>query len=108
MEAAIDACAAIEIGAIEVALARDGSEPAALDLERFDDDGRFYEALVGLAGAPPLLDAYRRLALPGDSRPEADEDRRHLIVALAAGDAVGARRAILRRATRLKTDVEGN
>jgi flavin reductase (DIM6/NTAB) family NADH-FMN oxidoreductase RutF len=107
VEAAIDARAAIEIAAIEVALARDGEESAAAELRRLGDEEDFDEALVGLAGVPPLLDAYRALPLPRRVSAAAARDRTRIVAALAAGDPGAVRRAIRARADLLKVDFEG-
>jgi flavin reductase (DIM6/NTAB) family NADH-FMN oxidoreductase RutF/DNA-binding FadR family transcriptional regulator len=127
-----DARCAMELGAVEVALA--GQPDAGLVAKLRDDmartrllvrDGRltdvreyaaanarFHETLVKLAGSPPLLDAYRRLSLPGilvraitPSRFASDElidDHEALVEAIERADLPAARAAIQRHTEHTK------
>jgi flavin reductase (DIM6/NTAB) family NADH-FMN oxidoreductase RutF/DNA-binding FadR family transcriptional regulator len=119
-----DARCAMELGAVEVALASELD--VALVTKLRDDmtrtrllvrDGRltdvreyaaanarFHETLVKLAGSPPLLDAYRRLSLPGIliraltpsgfATEELIDDHQALVEAIEQADLPAARAAI--------------
>lgn len=133
VEEAVDACCAMELGALTLSIGsvpperlaelRAAMEPTVahvregrfVDMDRsIDDNSRFHETLVGLAESEPLLDAYRRVALPGilvraleprvagtqDER--FGEDHREMVEALEQGDAPAARQAVVRHADRIK------
>lgn len=131
VDEALDARCAIELGAAELAVGR--VDPAGLrelraamertlpliahdrflDVRAYADaNARFHEALVALAGSPALLDAYRRLSLPGilvrglDASSEAGAglttDHVAIVEAYEAGDLHAARAAIHRHTARTK------
>jgi flavin reductase (DIM6/NTAB) family NADH-FMN oxidoreductase RutF/DNA-binding GntR family transcriptional regulator len=131
LDQSFDARCAIELGAAELSVGR--ASRSALhglraDMERtlpliadgrFVDiaayarvNSRFHETLVRLAGSQPLLDAYRRLTLPGiliralepssEAMDELTEDHRAIVEAYEAGDLAAARAAILRHTEHTK------
>jgi DNA-binding GntR family transcriptional regulator len=72
-------------------------------------NSRLHEAIVTLARSPELLDAYRRLAVPGmlvralgftdgESVRERQDEHRRILACLRAGDPVGARLALFQHA----------
>lgn len=124
---ALSARLAIELGAIELAIDRRDPHAVAglrqladrtvglLEQGRVTDvvayatsNTAFHEALIGLAGSPALLDAYRRLSLhgilvrspvePGALRRDHGHDHVDIVEAIAAGD-VDRARAVVRRHT---------
>jgi flavin reductase (DIM6/NTAB) family NADH-FMN oxidoreductase RutF/DNA-binding FadR family transcriptional regulator len=127
-----DARRAMELGALEIALA--GEPDAGLIAKLRDDmkrtrvlvrDGRltdvreyaaanarFHETLVKLAGSPPLLDAYRRLSLPGIliraitpsgfASDELIDDHEALVGAIEKADLPAARAAVHRHTEHTK------
>jgi flavin reductase (DIM6/NTAB) family NADH-FMN oxidoreductase RutF len=132
---ALDARCAIELGAAELGIARasgvevdalrmlaDRTEPPIVDGRGVDVEAyavanaAFHEALVGLAGSPPLLQAYRDLSLPGilvrglgDTRSSSEalsgalaDDHRAIVRAYESRDLAAARRAIIAHTERTK------
>jgi flavin reductase (DIM6/NTAB) family NADH-FMN oxidoreductase RutF len=115
---------AIELGAAELSVGNASASALAtlrVAMERTEElavDGRisdivsyalantrFHHTLVGLAGCPALLDAYRQLTLPGalvrglqaddaNRMPRASKDHRHIVEAYERGDLDAARCAI--------------
>ena len=72
-------------------------------------NSHLHEAIVSLARSPELLDAYRRLAVPGmlvralgfvdgESFRERQDEHRRILECLRAGDAAGARLALFQHA----------
>jgi flavin reductase (DIM6/NTAB) family NADH-FMN oxidoreductase RutF/DNA-binding GntR family transcriptional regulator len=131
LDQSFDARCAIELGAAELSVGRasrsalhglradmESTLPLIAD-DRFVDiaayaraNGRFHETLVRLAGSQPLVDAYRRLTLPGilvralepsaKAMDELTEDHRAIVAAYEAGDLAAARAAILRHTENTK------
>lgn len=132
---ALDARCAIELGAAELGVARatgveldalrmlaDRTEPPIVSGSGVDVEGyavanaAFHEALVGLAGSPPLLQAYRGLSLPGilvrglgETRSSSAalsgalaDDHRAIVRAYESRDLAAARRAIIAHTERTK------
>jgi 4-nitrophenol 2-monooxygenase / 4-nitrocatechol 4-monooxygenase, reductase component len=127
-----DARGAMELGAVEIALS--GTPDAALVTKLRADMGRtrllvrdgrltdvrayaaanarFHETLVRLADSPPLLDAYRRLSLPGIliraitpsgfASDDLIDDHQALVEAIEQADLPAARAAIKRHTAHTK------
>ena len=128
----VEAACAIEMGALDVAFGRTTDRPSANEIEavamaveelermlvqgNMDDttsyaraNSHLHEAIVSLARSPELLDAYRRLAVPGmlvralgfadgESVRERQDEHRRILECLRAGDPVGARLALFQHA----------
>jgi flavin reductase (DIM6/NTAB) family NADH-FMN oxidoreductase RutF/DNA-binding GntR family transcriptional regulator len=124
----VEAACAIEMGALDVAFGGGAGRPSAEEIDKVAAaveelerilaegtmadtapfaraNGHLHEAIVALARSPELLDAYRRLAVPGmlaralgyapgePARARQSEHRR-ILECLRAGDAAGARSAL--------------
>jgi flavin reductase (DIM6/NTAB) family NADH-FMN oxidoreductase RutF/DNA-binding FadR family transcriptional regulator len=128
----VEAACAIEMGALDMAFGGTTDRPstneiesvamAVAELERIlaqgnmDDstsyartNSHLHEAIVSLARSPELLDAYRRLAVPGmlaralgfadgESVRERQAEHRRILECLRAGDLAGAREALFQHA----------
>ena len=128
----VEAACAIEMGALDVAFGGTTERPSASDIESvamaveelertliqgdIDDptsyaraNSQLHEAIVSLARSPELLDAYRRLAVPGilvrvlgfvdgETARERQVEHRRILERLRAGDAAGARQALFQHA----------
>jgi flavin reductase (DIM6/NTAB) family NADH-FMN oxidoreductase RutF/DNA-binding FadR family transcriptional regulator len=124
----VEAACAIEMGALDVAFCGTNHQPSADEIENIataveelenllsqgqtDEttsyaraNSRLHEAIVALARSPELLDAYRRLAVPGmlvralgaalgESVRERQAEHRRILECLRAGDPAGARMAL--------------
>jgi flavin reductase (DIM6/NTAB) family NADH-FMN oxidoreductase RutF/DNA-binding GntR family transcriptional regulator len=129
---AVDACCAIELGAIDLSIGRVDSGDVDtwrsameatlehvspghfIDLDT-SIDASFHEMLIGFTGSASLLASYRQVALSGIlarafeprlSRTATDlaygQDHRDIFETFAAGDAPEARQAIVRHGERIK------
>jgi flavin reductase (DIM6/NTAB) family NADH-FMN oxidoreductase RutF/DNA-binding FadR family transcriptional regulator len=128
----VEAACAIEMGALDVAFDGTTDRPNPNEIERvamaveevnrvltqgnMDNttsyvraNSQLHEAIVSLARSPELLDAYRRLAVPGmlvralsfadgESFRERQAEHRRILECLRAGDPVGARQALSQHA----------
>lgn len=128
----VEAACAIEMGALDVAFGGGTERPSTHEIESvamavealermvtqggIDDptayaraNSQLHEAIVSLARSPELLDAYRRLAVPGilvrvlgfvdgETARERQAEHQQILERLRAGDAAGARLALLRHA----------
>jgi flavin reductase (DIM6/NTAB) family NADH-FMN oxidoreductase RutF/DNA-binding GntR family transcriptional regulator len=124
----VEAACAIEMGALDVAFAGTKDRPSSTEIEgvaiaveelegilaqgKVEDttsyaraNSHLHEAIVSLARSPELLDAYRRLAVPGmlvralgsalgGSVRERQAEHRRILECLRAGDPAGARQAL--------------
>jgi DNA-binding GntR family transcriptional regulator len=128
----VEAACAIEMGALDVAFGSTNMRPSAGEIESvanaveelervlvqgdINDSSSYaranshvHEAIVSLARSPELLDAYRRLAVPGilvrvlgfadgESTRERQTEHRRILECLRAGDAARARQELFRHA----------